>query len=150
MARTPNAKKLGDDNGCFESALRSVRKFGGVLEHPEASKAYDYFGLRKPNRNGQWQEADSYGWSIFVEQGHYGHRARKGTWLYAVVPDPLKLPLMPRGKSDAKVRLDGGYHSSSERYDNPNSIERMNHWERAATPVRFAQTLIALAELSLK
>ena len=40
--------KLGDDNGCFAAALGSVRAFGGVLEHPEASHAWAAHGLNKP------------------------------------------------------------------------------------------------------
>jgi hypothetical protein len=32
--------KLGDDSGCFAAALAAVRKFGGVLEHPEGSHAF--------------------------------------------------------------------------------------------------------------
>ena len=38
-------RKLGDDGGCFAAALASVRKWGGVLEHPEASHAWTTFGL---------------------------------------------------------------------------------------------------------
>lgn len=40
----------GDDGGCFESALASVRLWGGVLEHPEASSAWRTFGLTAPPR----------------------------------------------------------------------------------------------------
>lgn len=40
--------KQGEDGGCFDSALNSVRKFGGVLEHPAYSKAWDRFELPKP------------------------------------------------------------------------------------------------------
>ena len=36
----------GDDKGCFASALASVRKWGGVLEHPEGSAAWpEHFSL---------------------------------------------------------------------------------------------------------
>ena len=42
------------------------------------------FGLRKPPRSGGWVSADWHGgWTCYVEQGFYGHAARKGTWLYA-------------------------------------------------------------------
>lgn len=41
-------KTKGDDNGCFASALASVRRWGGVLEHPEASAAWAAFGLAAP------------------------------------------------------------------------------------------------------
>jgi hypothetical protein len=42
--------KLGDDNGCFESALQSLRRWGGVLEHPADSFAWSRFGLPRPRR----------------------------------------------------------------------------------------------------
>jgi len=51
----PSAKvkrKKGDDNGCFVSAFASVRYYGGILEHPEASHAWTHFGLLKPNPHG--------------------------------------------------------------------------------------------------
>jgi hypothetical protein len=48
LANTPKQKTLGDDDGCFASALASVRAFGGVLEHPEASHAWRRFGLVAP------------------------------------------------------------------------------------------------------
>lgn len=42
----------GDDGGCFKAALEAVRKFGGVLEHPEASAAWAHFGLAAPPKWG--------------------------------------------------------------------------------------------------
>lgn len=85
IAKTGVRKKLGDDNGCFEAALASVRNFGGVLEHPWGSRAWDVFGMNKPDRKGGWIIADDRGgWTCCVEQGRYGHYARKPTLLYAV------------------------------------------------------------------
>lgn len=52
--------KIGEDGGCFAAALTAVRDHGGVLEHPAHSKAWHFFGLRRPNRRG-WLEADQYG-----------------------------------------------------------------------------------------
>ncbi len=93
--------RLGDDNGCFASAIASVRKWGGVLEHPEASKAWEYFNLNKPPRSGGWVVADwQGGWTCYVEQGHYGHAGRKGTWLYA---NGIELPSLKWGHSGQRL-----------------------------------------------
>lgn len=84
--RKPHQFVLGDDRGCFAAALVSVRKWGGVLEHPRDSHAWDAFSLVKPPRSGGWVQADgkwSGGWTCCVSQGHYGHLAGKPTWLYA-------------------------------------------------------------------
>lgn len=82
--RKPHQFKLGDDGGCFRSALLAVRRWGGVLEHPADSYAWTAFGLVKPPRDGGWFIADSLGgMTCCVSQGHYGHVAGKRTWLYA-------------------------------------------------------------------
>lgn len=81
--RKPHQYTLGDDQGCFAAALDAVRRWGGVLEHPAYSHAWMAHGLRWPVR-GRWREADTCaGWTCHVEQAHYGHPARKATWLYA-------------------------------------------------------------------
>lgn len=83
--RRPHQYNKGDDGGCFEAALRAVRTWGGVLEHPCDSHAWAHFGLTAPKRHAGWQPAgDGIGWTCYVEQGHYGHASRKQTWLYAV------------------------------------------------------------------
>lgn len=71
----------GNDNGCFEAALASVRKWGGVLEHPAKSKAFAHHGLTRPTRLG-WHRCFDGGWTCEVWQSAYGHRANKATWLY--------------------------------------------------------------------
>jgi hypothetical protein len=86
--RKPHQFKLGDDGGCFEAALVAVRRFGGVLEHPADSHAFGAFRLPIPKRGAGWTEPDEFGGrSCYVEQGHYGHAARKGTWLYACMTE---------------------------------------------------------------
>ncbi len=51
---TIKQKKLGDDNGCFQSALEAVREYGGVLEHPEGSHAWRRFNLNSSNYSHNW------------------------------------------------------------------------------------------------
>lgn len=110
----PKAKgkfKTGDDNGCFESALQSVRSFGGVLEHPANSKAWDFFGLHKPPFCGGWIRADDFGWTCCVAQGHYGHVSQKMTWLYAV---GVTLPSLKWGRCRGLPWLGTGFRKPGE------------------------------------
>lgn len=82
--RKPHQFKLGDDGGCFEKALYAVCEWGGVIEHPAHSKAFDAFKIRKPNLGAGWEFDDKLLlWVCHVEQGHYGHFSRKPTWLIA-------------------------------------------------------------------
>jgi len=101
IKRTGQRKVKGDDGGCFAAALDAVRTFGGVLEHPEGSHAWAHFGLNKPPRTGGWVPADFFGgWTCCVEQGRYGHYARKPTWLLAYRVDLRELRW---GKSEARL-----------------------------------------------
>ncbi len=92
---------LGDDGGCFKSALAAVRTWGGVLEHPKDSRAWDHFGLQKPPPTGGWVMAnDQGGWTCCVDQGHYGHISNKRTWLYAT---GVELPSLIWGKGAQRI-----------------------------------------------
>ena len=150
-------KTKGDDGGCFASALASVRRWGGILEHPEASAAWATFGLCAPPHDGGWVNADFFGgWTCRVEQGHYGHRARKATWLYA---HSVELPSLRWGASAARGRVDGcGFHTAEERArelggktraewlaERGIPPERMGKRERAATPIEFRDLLLSIA-----
>jgi hypothetical protein len=143
----PSAKvkrKVGDDAGCFESALKSVRKYGGVLEHPEASKAFKHFGLRVPDWHGGWSRPDSYGGMVCcVAQGHYGHAARKMTWLYAVNCRPIELKW---GPAAGTLRLDEGFHSKEERRRAVKTgvCQRLSQRQRKLTPIPFRDLLIKM------
>jgi hypothetical protein len=133
--------KRGDDGGCFESALKSVRKFGGVLEHPAYSKAWSHFDLPVPNRHGGWQRGLCGGWSCHVEQVRYGHPVKKATWLYAFGTD---LPSLKWGsaldvESTALVSWCGNH---TKKFDKRRRISKK---AASATPIEFRDVLISLA-----
>lgn len=135
----------GDDDGCFAAALKAVRQFGGVLEHPAASSAWKHFGLLPPPRSGGWVNADfEGGWTCCVDQKYYGHRAQKATWLYAAGVD---LPSLRWGKSSGGVRLDDGFHSAEERRRKIRTgiCQKLSHRQRKETPPAFRDLLLDLA-----
>lgn len=142
-------REKGDDGGCFAAALASVRRWGGVLEHPADSHAWAAHGLARPPRGGGWVSAGlGGGWTCCVEQGAYGHRARKATWLFAVVQDPSTLPTLRWGRATGDFdRLDLGYHTAEERRRAVRTgvCQRLSKNQRAATPPEFRDLLIALA-----
>lgn len=138
--------KLGDDAGCFAAALTSVRQWGGVLEHPQDSAAWKTFGIATPPRKGGWIPEGLFGdgWSCRVEQGHYGHRARKATWLYAV---RCALPELRWGPCEAQIKVSDMWHSKEERDRaiRTGTCQVLSHKERAATPIAFRDVLLAMA-----
>ncbi len=138
-------KVLGDDNGCFAAALASVREFGGVLEHPAYTHAWRAFNLKRPPTTGGWVVADEYGYTCHIEQGNYGHPARKATWLYAV---GTPRPDLIWGPSVNRMRIEDGFHSTEERrvarLNGIKPVERLSKRERIHTPIEFRDLLIDL------
>lgn len=147
VKKTGERKIKGDDGGCFEAALKAVRTFGGVIEHPWGSHAWGHFGLALPPRKGGWIKADNHGgYTCCVEQGQYGHYARKPTLLYAV---GTTLPELRWGHTEAKL--------------DPAVVERMglkrakrlgevgakgggkDSSARIGTPIEFRDLLISIA-----
>lgn len=149
----PNAAgkfRMGDDGGCFKAALDAVRQFGGVLEHPADSRAWLVFGINRPNQSG-WIRAgiDDPGWTCRVEQGHYGHKARKATWLY-LVGNPIELIW---GPSNGSGKLEESFRTKEQAaaarsHPDFRPTKRLTTHEREATPIRFRDLLIGLAERS--
>jgi hypothetical protein len=135
--------KRGDDGGCFKSALESVRRFGGVLEHPAWSDAWSAFDIPHPSPSGGWMRDMHGGWSCHVEQGRYGHVAKKATWLYAVHCDlpTLKWGSEPDAESKAWVSWCGNATRGQKR-------ERVGKKRAASTPVEFRDILIGMARSS--
>lgn len=148
IAKTGERKKKGDDGGCFASALDSVRKFGGVLEHPWGSHAWPHFGLVVPSRKGGWVQADSFGgWTCCVEQGRYGHYARKPTLLYAV---RTALPELYWGKSEPVFPQWAVDRYGLKRCKRAGELAfkggGKNNTHRIGTPPAFRELLLYMAE----
>ena len=145
--RKPGQYQVGDDNGCFAAALASVRAWGGVLEHPADSKAWAWFGLKAPVRSGGWVSADWHGgWTCYVEQGHYGHMSRKGTWLYAFNTD---LPELIWGPCEQRIHpraLELHGYEKARRIGMMAMVGGKRKTEiRNATPLEFRELLLSIA-----
>jgi hypothetical protein len=116
----------GDDGGCFEAALASVRHYGG------------------------WTDPDQYGGrSCCVAQGNYGHAAQKLTWLYAVLAE---YPELVWGLSPGKLRMDEGFHSAEHRRRaiRTGVCQRLSKRQRILTPLPFRDALLALVQTNAK
>ena len=145
--RKPHQFQLGDDGGCFTAALASVRQWGGVLEHPADSLAWGAHGLMAPPRSGGWIAADwQGGWTCYVEQGFYGHNARKPTWLlaYGIDPPPLR---WGRGEQrlDPKMVERHGYEYARRKGIVSMIGGKQKKQIRNATPEPFRDLLLAVA-----
>lgn len=129
-------RKVGDDGGCFESALASVRAWGGVLEHPAETRAWKAFSLMRPSR-GSWQrDLLSGAWVTEVHQCAYGHRARKATWLYLVGAEPPRLDWSSPAPTATVSFLTN--HGGGD-------LPRLSKKEAKATPPAFRDLLIGMA-----
>lgn len=144
----PHQYKLGDDAGCFEAALAAVRQWGGVLEHPAHSKAWEAFDLAEPPKAGGWVAADFRGgWTCHVEQGHYGHLSRKATWLYA---NRVDLPSLRWGAGEQRIHpvaLAKHGYAKARRIGMMAMVGGKNKTHiRNSTPAEFRDILIGMAQ----
>lgn len=140
----------GDDGGCFASAIETLRRVGGVLEHPEASHAFDRFDIHRPRTGHRWTRSllrpDE--WVTSIDQLPYGHRARKRSWLVVVGVGPEFLPALQWEhdmKPSAWVTSGRGGYTPTER--GAHRVELMGKVERKRTPRPFAELLIAIASM---
>lgn len=128
--------EVGNDGGCFKSALFDVNRFGGVLEHPAQTYAWQAHMLAAPAKKG-WQPSGQ-GWVCEVWQSAYGHRANKATWLYYYgLRKPFELNWdRPRGTHQV------GFQDQRGKSRNKPTLSPK---EANATPELFRNALIALA-----
>jgi hypothetical protein len=147
--RKPHQFKLGDDGGCFLAALCALDDFGGVIEHPMDSHAWDAFGINKPPRSGGWVDAGFGMWTCCVFQGHYGHPSGKGTWLLAAGVRRDDLPELEWGKCEQRIHpraLELHGYEKARRIGVMAMIGgRDKTKKRNATPPPFGDELLSIA-----
>lgn len=133
-------QKVGEDGGCFAAAIEAVRRWGGVLEHPALSLAWRAFELPRPPRGGSWVKTMCGGWTCEVEQRHYGHKARKATWLYAYGMSPPSLKWGKGAPPEAWISSD-----RPRAVLNAMGIGQLSRKESIATPEAFRDLLLSIA-----
>ena len=148
----PSARKqflLGDDDCAFAYSLWYVRTFGGIIEHPEGTHAYKYYGLNCPTQRKGWVKADEYGGiTCSIAQGNYGHKARKMTWLYSNKIRPFAFDLtIPEAKNFIDMSPKSKQHAIEIRNDpNYKPFKRISQYEMSATPIEFRNLLIDMVK----
>lgn len=129
------------DPTCGPRAVQQVRAFGGVLEHPEHSKLWEYSGLPRPE-----DATDAYGGrTYYVEQVWWGHQCVKPTWIYVVGVDQRRVM---RDISAARKR--GGVPTHCVCVG-PRQLKRLpvaTKEVKRRTPRAFAKWLVSLAGAS--
>jgi hypothetical protein len=141
LNRAMHGYEIGDDDGCFEAALRAVETWGGILEHPAYSYAWDRFGLPRPLRFGWAQNFERPGCTAEISQSAYGHPARKRTWLYYVGPTP---PALEWHEPESAVSVsDFGPGNTRRRGDDWKP--GVQYAEASATPAPFRDVLLEAA-----
>lgn len=121
------AKPREDERALGPWAVEQVRRFGGVLEHPKESTLFAHCGLPVPGA-----PADAWGgFSIEVDQFHFGHKAKKPTWLYVCGLPLEQLPPIPKrgGNPTHCIRPTKGYPrlpsiTKAEREHTPEPLSR--------------------------
>lgn len=152
LVQARHGYRKGEDGGTFAAALASVRSWGGVLEHPAYSAAWPAFDLPVPPTGGGWISDIWGGWSCYVEQGAYGHAAKKATWLYASgvrsIPSLLWGPPATALQSwcgnhaPPRARI-GGLHGNGD--TDHDTRRRLSPREASASPPAFRDALLAIA-----
>lgn len=113
-------------------AVRQVRRWGGVLEHPASSLLWPRAGLPLPGAG-----CDKYGgWTLGIAQSWWGHKAEKNTLLYIVGLRPCDVPDIPLSLHYASHVI------ASRKSDARPSVTKA---EREHTPVALAEWLVLLA-----
>lgn len=127
------AKGRPDERQLAVSAVSAVRSNGGVLEHPYGSALWKEVPLPSPGTRDVFG-----GYTILINQSWFGHKAQKKTLLYIVGCKPSELPPIPISFDIVEYVV-----RPAKKFRKAKIITKP---EREATPIKFAEWLIAVAE----
>lgn len=127
-----------DEKDLARWAVRKVREWGGVLEHPNASRLWVDQQLPAPG------EVDEFGgFTLPIFQQWFGHRAQKATLLYVVGVERRDVPQMPMVLGEASHVIASSTHR--QKRGHPQFRPEVTRAEREHTPHDLASWLVELA-----
>ena len=133
----------GSEHDCAPRAVEQVRRYGGVLEHPQHSLLWAHCCLPYPDGLSFGD-----GFTVALDQCSWGHVARKATWLYCVGIDRgLVLRTLRTGGTPTHW-ISGGRGRLGKKAKTtpvPDGIKICGAEQRRRTPPAFADWLIWLA-----
>jgi hypothetical protein len=121
-------------------AVDMVRLYGGVLEHPRASRLWKEKPLPKVGDIDAWG-----GFTLKVNQFDWGHKAEKATNLYICGCVPNDVPELPQRTGRPTHVIASS--SARQHRGHPCFRPEVTRREREATPPAFAEWLVELAGL---
>ena len=129
------AKPRPDEKELAIYSINVIRRNGGVLEHPRASRLWPHMNLPFGSNVDEFG-----GYTLSVNQSWWGHRAEKKTLLYICGVPRSELPATP-------IRFDLITHviTNYSRKGDHNYKPRVTQREREQTPIQFAKWLIEVA-----
>jgi len=118
-------------------SVDQIRTYGGVLEHPAASRLWIEKPLPEPGQVDAWG-----GWTLVISQWWWGHKADKLTRLYICGAKPEQLPPIPYRMGEATHVI-----AQSNRRQKLRLRPEVTKREREATPPDLAVWLLDVARI---
>ena len=130
------AKPRFDEKELSPWCVDQIRKWGGVLEHPKASRLWKFRNLPEPG------ERDSFGgFSLMMPQYWFGHLAEKKTKFYicGIEPNQIPIPPLKLGRAEFVVTTNHSYKRKIKQRP------ELGPKDREKTPDALAHWLVELA-----
>ena len=132
-----------DEKDLARHAVKVIREYGGVLEHPYASKLWPDQKLPALGKRDEFG-----GFTVAIPQVWFGHCMEKNTKLYVCGCEPKDLPEIPLSFATATHAMGGKWLFDVKKRLGRDGIMREDARkgkDREGTPPAFAKWLVAVA-----